>query len=74
MKHEVNMTFCGPARDMVLINRQTEKLNLDTFYINNQSESSKLTNTILRYYYYYHNYYMASSCMAVACVTDWSFN
>ena len=29
----VNMTFCGPARDMVLINRQTEKLNFDTNYI-----------------------------------------
>ena len=29
----VNMTFCGPARDTVLINRQTEKLNFDTNYI-----------------------------------------
>jgi hypothetical protein len=28
-----NMTFCGPARDMVLTNRQTEKLNFDTNYI-----------------------------------------
>jgi hypothetical protein len=27
------MTFCGPARDMVLTNRQTEKLNFDTNYI-----------------------------------------
>jgi hypothetical protein len=29
----VNMMFCGPARDTVLINRQTEKLNFDTNYI-----------------------------------------
>jgi hypothetical protein len=28
-----NMTFCGPARDTVLTNRQTEKLNFDTNYI-----------------------------------------
>ena len=27
------MTFCGPARDTVLTNRQTEKLNFDTNYI-----------------------------------------
>jgi hypothetical protein len=27
------MTFCGPARDKVLTNRQTGKLNFDTFYI-----------------------------------------
>ena len=26
-------TFCGPARDTVLTNRQTEKLNFDTNYI-----------------------------------------
>jgi hypothetical protein len=32
-KHAVNMTFCGPARDTVLTNRQTEKLNFDTNYI-----------------------------------------
>jgi hypothetical protein len=32
-KHAVNMTFCGPERDMVLTNRQTEKLNFDTNYI-----------------------------------------
>jgi hypothetical protein len=32
-KHEVNMTFCGPSRDTVLTNRQTEKLNFDTNYI-----------------------------------------
>ena len=25
-----SMTFCGPARDTVLTNRQTEKLNFDT--------------------------------------------
>jgi hypothetical protein len=25
--------FCGPARDMVLTNRKTEKLNFDTNYI-----------------------------------------
>ena len=30
-----NMTFCGPARDTVLTNRQTEKLNFDTNYITN---------------------------------------
>jgi hypothetical protein len=29
----VNMTFCGPARQTVLINRQTENLNFDTNYI-----------------------------------------
>jgi hypothetical protein len=29
-KHAENMTFCGPARDTVLTNRQTEKLNFDT--------------------------------------------
>jgi hypothetical protein len=34
-KHAVNMTFCGPARDTVLTNRQTEKLNFDTNYIPN---------------------------------------
>jgi hypothetical protein len=28
-----NMTFCGLARDTVLTNRQTEKLNFDTNYI-----------------------------------------
>ena len=28
-----NMTFCGPARDAVLTNRQTEKLNFDTNYL-----------------------------------------
>jgi hypothetical protein len=28
-----NMTFCGPARDTVLTNRQTEKLKFDTNYI-----------------------------------------
>jgi hypothetical protein len=28
-----NMTFSGPARDTVLTNRQTEKLNFDTNYI-----------------------------------------
>ena len=28
-----NMTFCGPARETVLTNRQTEKLNFDTNYI-----------------------------------------
>jgi hypothetical protein len=28
-----NMTFCGPARDTVLTNRPTEKLNFDTNYI-----------------------------------------
>jgi hypothetical protein len=27
------MTFCGLARDTVLTNRQTEKLNFDTNYI-----------------------------------------
>ena len=27
------MTFCGPARDTVLTNRQAEKLNFDTNYI-----------------------------------------
>jgi glutaredoxin-related protein len=27
------MTFCAPARDAVLTNRQTEKLNFDTNYI-----------------------------------------
>jgi hypothetical protein len=27
------MTFCGPPRDTVLTNRQTEKLNFDTNYI-----------------------------------------
>jgi hypothetical protein len=27
------MMFCGPARDTVLTNRQTEKLNFDTNYI-----------------------------------------
>jgi hypothetical protein len=32
-KQEVNMTFCGPARDTVLTNRQTGKLNFDTCYI-----------------------------------------
>jgi hypothetical protein len=32
-KHAVNMTFCGPARDTVLTNRQTEKLNFDTCYV-----------------------------------------
>jgi hypothetical protein len=32
-KHAVNMTFCGPARDTVLTDRQTEKLNFDTNYI-----------------------------------------
>jgi hypothetical protein len=32
-KHAVNMTFCGPARDTVLSNRQTGKLNFDTCYI-----------------------------------------
>ena len=31
-----NMTFCGPARDTVLTNRQTEKLNFDTNYITTQ--------------------------------------
>jgi hypothetical protein len=31
-KHAVNMMFCGPARDTVLTNRQTEKLNFDTNY------------------------------------------
>ena len=31
--HAVNMTFCGPARDTVLTNRQTGKLNFDTCYI-----------------------------------------
>ena len=29
----VNMTFCGPARDTLLFNRKTEKLNIDTNYI-----------------------------------------
>jgi hypothetical protein len=28
-----SVTFCGPARDTVLTNRQTEKLNFDTNYI-----------------------------------------
>jgi hypothetical protein len=28
-----NMTFWGPARDTVLTNRQTEKLNFDTNYV-----------------------------------------
>ena len=28
-----NRTFCGPARDTVLTNRQTEKLKFDTNYI-----------------------------------------
>ena len=32
-KQAVNMTFCGPARDTLLTNRQTEKLNFDTNYI-----------------------------------------
>ena len=32
-KHALNMTFCGPARDTVLTNWQTEKLNFDTCYI-----------------------------------------
>jgi hypothetical protein len=32
-KHAVNTTICGPARDTVLTNRQTEKLNFDTNYI-----------------------------------------
>jgi hypothetical protein len=27
------MTFCGPARDTVLTNRQTEKMNFDTNYM-----------------------------------------
>ena len=27
------MTFCGPARDTILTNQQTEKLNFDTNYI-----------------------------------------
>ena len=31
------MTFCGPARDTVLTNRQTEKLNFDTSYITMRS-------------------------------------
>ena len=34
-KHAVNMTFCGQARDTVLTNRQTEKLNFDANYITN---------------------------------------
>jgi hypothetical protein len=28
-----NMTFCGPARDTILTNQQTEKFNFDTNYI-----------------------------------------
>jgi hypothetical protein len=28
-----NKTFCGPARDTVLPNQQTEKMNFDTNYI-----------------------------------------
>ena len=32
-KHAVNTTFCGPARDTLLTNWQTEKLNFDTCYI-----------------------------------------
>ena len=32
-----NMTFCGPARDTVLTNRQTEKLNFDNYYITNDN-------------------------------------
>ena len=32
-KHAVNMTSCGPARDTVLTNRQTEKLNFGTNYL-----------------------------------------
>jgi hypothetical protein len=31
--HAVNMTFCGPAHDTVLTNRQTGKLNFDNCYI-----------------------------------------
>ena len=27
------MTFCAPARDMLLSNHDTEKLNFDTYYI-----------------------------------------
>jgi hypothetical protein len=34
-KYAVNMTFCGTARDTVLTNRQTEKLNFDTNLYNN---------------------------------------
>ena len=29
----LNMTFCGPARDTLLSNQDTEKLNFDTNYI-----------------------------------------
>ena len=31
--NRLNMTFCGPARDTLLSNQETEKLNFDTYYI-----------------------------------------
>jgi hypothetical protein len=43
---------CGPARDTVLTNRQTEKLNFDANYITNSFKSSfkwtKLIFTVLK--------------------------
>ena len=45
------MTFCGPARDTVLTNQQTEKLNFDTNYMtiqhNNLSCRSQRVETKL---------------------------
>ena len=40
--HSVNMTFCGPARDTVLTNRQTEKLKFHTNYTTNRLIVHKL--------------------------------
>jgi hypothetical protein len=46
--HVVNMTFRGPARDTVLTNRQTEKLNFDSNYITIEVVTQKLFPVYLR--------------------------
>jgi hypothetical protein len=46
-KHAVNMTFCEPARDTVLTNRQTEKFNFDTNYNNRDYWYSGKSVTLL---------------------------
>jgi hypothetical protein len=50
------MTFCGPAHDTVLTNRQTEKLNFDINYITIVFKLYNLTTISSEYMILHHIY------------------
>jgi hypothetical protein len=52
----LNMTFCGPAHDTVLTNRQTEKLNFDINYITIVFKLYNLTTISSEYMILHHIY------------------